>query len=260
LLDIDPVGLVRGRGEGSGLLDQYVNDRPYVASSFLSVAIAEVFGSALNGRSRERPELAATPIPLAAFLPALPTRGGADIIRRLFTPLDYEMEIAEHPLDPWSGHMAFPGGRVDPEDGNPKQAAERETLEEVGLELRDAEWIGRLDDRQGNPRLKHALLISAFVYVVPQAAPLTLNHEVREAFWFPLAELLEPARFVERPVARSEIFRFPGILVGEPERHVVWGLTYRFLESFFQIVGRPFPDRWQAGVARAQRAAGERSS
>ena len=83
LLDIDPVGLVRGRGEGSGLLDQYVNDRPYVASSFLSVAIAEVFGSALNGRSRERPELAATPIPLAAFLPALPTRGGADIIRRL---------------------------------------------------------------------------------------------------------------------------------------------------------------------------------
>ncbi len=100
LLDIDPVGLVRGRGEGSGLLDQYVNDRPYVASSFLSVALAEVFGSALNGRSRERPELAATPIPLEAFLPALPTRGGADIVRRLFAPLGYEIEIAEHPLDP----------------------------------------------------------------------------------------------------------------------------------------------------------------
>ena len=64
LLDVDPVGLVRGRGEGAGLLDQYVNDRPYVASSFLSVAIADVFGSAINGRSRERPDLAATPIPL----------------------------------------------------------------------------------------------------------------------------------------------------------------------------------------------------
>src|SRR4051812_9479874 len=61
LLDIDPVGLVRGHGESAGLLDQYVNDRPYVASSFLSVAIADVFGSAINGRSRERPELAATP-------------------------------------------------------------------------------------------------------------------------------------------------------------------------------------------------------
>ncbi len=71
-----------------------------MASSFLSVALAEVFGSALNGRSRERPELAATPIPLEAFLPALPTRGGADIVRRLFAPLGYEIEIAEHPLDP----------------------------------------------------------------------------------------------------------------------------------------------------------------
>src|SRR6184192_2517583 len=69
LLDVDPVGLVRNRrgpaGEG-GLLDQYVNDRPYVASSFLSVAIAQVFGSALNGRSKKRPDLVAAPIPLEA--------------------------------------------------------------------------------------------------------------------------------------------------------------------------------------------------
>ncbi len=100
LLDIDPVGLVRGRGEGAGLLDQYVNDRPYVASSFLSVAIAEIFGSALNGRSRERPELAATPIPLEAHLPAVPARGGAALVRRLFEPLGYELETADHPLDP----------------------------------------------------------------------------------------------------------------------------------------------------------------
>src|SRR5215213_6107480 len=100
LLDIDPVALVRGRGESSGLLDQYVNDRPYVASSFLSVAIAEVFGSALNGRSRERPELAATAIPLEAHLPALPARGGPDVIERLFAPLGYALHMTEHPLDP----------------------------------------------------------------------------------------------------------------------------------------------------------------
>src|SRR5919107_5557483 len=71
LLDVDPVGLVRGRrgpeGEG-GLLMQYVNDRPYVASSFLSIAISNVFGTGLTGRSKERPELAATPIPLEARL------------------------------------------------------------------------------------------------------------------------------------------------------------------------------------------------
>lgn len=100
LLEIDPVGLVRGRGEGSGLLDQYVNDRPYVASSFLSVAIAEVFGTALNGRSRERPELVATAIPLEAHIPALPASGGPELIERLFAPLGYILEMAEHPLDP----------------------------------------------------------------------------------------------------------------------------------------------------------------
>jgi 3' terminal RNA ribose 2'-O-methyltransferase Hen1 len=100
LLDVDPVALVRGRGEGAGLLDQYVNDRPYVASSFLSVALAEVFGSALNGRSRERPELAGTPIPLEAHLPAIPARGGPEVVRRLFAPLGYAVETAEHPLDP----------------------------------------------------------------------------------------------------------------------------------------------------------------
>src|SRR5829696_9370431 len=75
LLEVDPVGLVRNRrgpaGEGFSL-EQYVNDRPYVASSFLSVAIAQVFGSALNGTSRERAELVATPLPLQVELTSVP--------------------------------------------------------------------------------------------------------------------------------------------------------------------------------------------
>src|SRR5690348_10592778 len=92
LLEIDPVGLVRNRrgpaGEGFAL-EQYVNVRPYVASSFLSVAIAQVFGSALSGTSRERPDLARTPIPLTARLGAVPCRGGEGFLRRLFEPLGY---------------------------------------------------------------------------------------------------------------------------------------------------------------------------
>src|SRR5215831_21237174 len=68
LLEVDPVGLVRGRGDGEGTLDAYVNDRPYVASSFMSVALARVFGSALAGRCPERPELARRPLPLVARL------------------------------------------------------------------------------------------------------------------------------------------------------------------------------------------------
>jgi 3' terminal RNA ribose 2'-O-methyltransferase Hen1 len=99
LLDVDPVGLVRGRGQGEGALDQYVNDRPYVASSFLSVAIARVLRSGLTGACRERPELAQTPIPLEARLAVLPARGGEDAVRRLLEPLGYAVAVQPHALD-----------------------------------------------------------------------------------------------------------------------------------------------------------------
>ena len=102
LLEIDPVGLVRpkaGASNSAGWLQQYVNDRPYVASSHLSVAIASVFNSALAGNSRERPELVQQAIPLEAQLPTLPSREGAGLIRQLFEPLGYAVEIQEHPLD-----------------------------------------------------------------------------------------------------------------------------------------------------------------
>ena len=102
LLDIDPVGLARpraGSSNAAGWLQQYVNDRPYVASSHLSVAIASVFNSALAGNSRERPELARQAIPLEAQLPTLPSREGPQLIRQLFEPLGYAVEIQKHALD-----------------------------------------------------------------------------------------------------------------------------------------------------------------
>jgi 3' terminal RNA ribose 2'-O-methyltransferase Hen1 len=99
LLDVDPVGLVRGRGDGEGTLDAYVNDRPYVASSFMSVAIARVFGTALAGRCQDRPALVERPLPLAARLAVLPCRGGEGLLRRLFEPLGYEVSAEHHPLD-----------------------------------------------------------------------------------------------------------------------------------------------------------------
>ena len=85
LLDVNPVALVRSR---DSLLTDYVNDRPYVASSFMSVAIARVYGSALGGRSKERPELVDMPLPLSATVAALPCRGdeGEVVLRRLFDP------------------------------------------------------------------------------------------------------------------------------------------------------------------------------
>ncbi len=97
LLDVDPVALVRGNANRT--LAQYVNDRPYVASSFLSVALAQVFGSALGGRCKDRPEIAETALPLQARLDVLPSRGGAELIRRLFEPLGYAVEVSGCALD-----------------------------------------------------------------------------------------------------------------------------------------------------------------
>jgi 3' terminal RNA ribose 2'-O-methyltransferase Hen1 len=102
LVEVDPVALVRNRrgprGEG-GALEQYVNDRPYAASSFLSVALAEVFGSALAGKSKERPELADAPLPLRAGISALPCRGGEEFLRQLFEPLGYTVAAQRLSLD-----------------------------------------------------------------------------------------------------------------------------------------------------------------
>ena len=99
LLEVDPVGLVRGRGDGDGALDAYVNDRPYVASSFMSVAIARVFGTALAGRCENRTDLVDRPLPFVVRLAVVPCRGGEGLLRRLFEPLGYEVRAEHHPLD-----------------------------------------------------------------------------------------------------------------------------------------------------------------
>jgi 3' terminal RNA ribose 2'-O-methyltransferase Hen1 len=101
LLDVDPVGLVRrGRRAGGFALAEYVNDRPYVASSFMSVAMVSVFKSAMAGTCKGHEELAASAIPLEAWLPAVPARGGVALARRLFEPLGYAVEARELELDP----------------------------------------------------------------------------------------------------------------------------------------------------------------
>jgi 3' terminal RNA ribose 2'-O-methyltransferase Hen1 len=101
LLDVNPIDLVRGKGGRGGdfALQQYVNDRPYVASSFLSVAINAVFHTAMRGTNKDRAELAQQAIPLQAKIAALPCRSGVDMIARLFAPLGYAVEAVCEPLD-----------------------------------------------------------------------------------------------------------------------------------------------------------------
>jgi len=101
LLEIDAVGMVRSAGaKRFGVLAEYVNDRPYVASSFLSVALNHVFRSAMSGACKERPELATKPMPLTARIEVLPVRGGEAWLRRVFEPLGYAVTATRHPLDP----------------------------------------------------------------------------------------------------------------------------------------------------------------
>ncbi|MGH3468711.1 MAG: 3' terminal RNA ribose 2'-O-methyltransferase Hen1, partial [Thermocrispum sp.] len=101
LLEVDPIGLVRGKRFGGNAfsLAQYVNDRPYAASSMLAVAMGRVFKTALAGRCDQRPELVDRPLPLHVRVPALPCSGGPELARRLFGPLGWRVDAAAVPLD-----------------------------------------------------------------------------------------------------------------------------------------------------------------
>lgn len=103
LVEVDPIALARNRRGSVGgelALGRYVNDRPYALSSFMSVALAKVFGTAMGGRSKERPALAGAALPFEVELPVVPCRGGEDVLRRLFEPLGYEVVATPLPLDP----------------------------------------------------------------------------------------------------------------------------------------------------------------
>lgn len=103
LLDIDPADMVRGArnlGRESFALGHYVNDRPYVASSFMSVALSKVFSSALNGKCKDKPQLVETKLPLIVSIASVPApKGGEILIRKLFEPLGYKVELTRYILD-----------------------------------------------------------------------------------------------------------------------------------------------------------------
>jgi 8-oxo-dGTP pyrophosphatase MutT (NUDIX family) len=154
---------------------------------------------------------------------------------------------AENEHDHWSGHIAFPGGRVDSSDAGPRHTAERETAEEIGIVLSPADRLGRLDDLLGRSR---SIVVSAFVYGLSEEHALVPNHEVAEAFWMPLTDLLDPERHVKRSFSyQGNQLDLPAIRVldaAEPDAPLLWGLSYRFLELLMTQIGRAIPSMpWQ---------------
>ena len=152
------------------------------------------------------------------------------------------IERARHPQDPWSGHMAFPGGRRDADDRSLRHAAERETLEETAVNLEEAEFLGRFDDMHGRfAGRKITMVISSFVYYLDVMPGTRANYEVESILWIPVAKLRDADRRVAYPHPLDNNRLFPGIQVGTRVNHVIWGLTYRFLQALFAAVRSPLP-------------------
>lgn len=150
------------------------------------------------------------------------------------------IERATHHNDPWSGHMAFPGGRAEPGDENSFSTAARETAEELGIDIVDnAHHLGRLSDLQGGPRgtgmrLRVTPHICWWLGKRPQPK---LNHEVAAALWVRLADLVDRKRFVRYHYPRHSGTTWPGIELDDGR--VVWGLTLRMLEDLFCRIRLP---------------------
>jgi len=158
------------------------------------------------------------------------------------------IERARHKDDPWSGQMAFPGGRRDPEDLSARAAAERETQEELGVSLASAQFLGRIDELQGRHSGRSIdLVISPFVYFLDHEVVIAPNYEVADTVWVSFSILQDVKYQIIHVYDRENNRTHPGIRLGESDGRIVWGLTYRFLGIFFSIIGRPLPEMQSLG-------------
>jgi len=153
------------------------------------------------------------------------------------------IERAQDPKDPWSGHMALPGGRCETSAESVLDAARRETQEEIGLYLPCDGLLGRLDDLQGrHAGRSQGLVISCLVFGVDKKAVFTLNHEVADIVQVPFSVLLDKGNrtTIEYPAPGSE--RYPAVRFVPDDSRVIWGLTYRFLRQLVGLFGHCLPE------------------
>jgi 8-oxo-dGTP pyrophosphatase MutT (NUDIX family) len=170
---------------------------------------------------------------LAASAVALVLRDGRDGTEVLF------IVRSSHDHDPWSGNIAFPGGRVDAADPSHRATAEREAMEELALSLEDADFLGELEQIVGT---NLPVTVSCYVYRLTGDLPLHPNHEVEQAFWLPLATLRDPRNHRLTEVAFQEKrFLRPALHILPPGGPVLWGITYRLLASLLERLGTPLP-------------------
>jgi len=139
---------------------------------------------------------------------------------------------SEREGDPWSGHMALPGGNAERSDVDLLHTARRETLEEVGIDLSDAELLGPLDDV--SPMRSSELAVRPFVFAIASERAVTLSEELAEALWVSLDSLASGAlKSTTEVTVRGATLRVPAHVI---EQRVVWGMTFHLLERFLSEV------------------------
>lgn len=173
-----------------------------------------------------------------------PTRLAA-ILLALRTRLDGEPELlmikrADAEGDPWSGHIACPGGRMEPDDRDLEVTAVRETREETGVDIeRDGRVLGHLDDISPRSPFLPPIVIRPYVALVRADVQVTPSHEVASAFWVPLSALRERAAWGTAVV--ETMGRERTVSVFQHGEFTVWGLTERVLRQFLGYIGEPPP-------------------
>jgi 8-oxo-dGTP pyrophosphatase MutT (NUDIX family) len=167
-----------------------------------------------------------------------PRRAAVAVVLRRTEQDDIELLLikrSEHEGDPWSGHIALPGGRHEPSDATLQDTAVRETREETGVDIaRDGRVLGTLDELRPRSAVLPSIIVTPFVAVVRRDVTIETSDEVAVAFWVPLASLTDPSVAVESEVsARGSTWRVPSYQLGV---HVVWGMTERILNNVVALM------------------------
>jgi len=170
----------------------------------------------------------------------VPTRAA---VAMLLKPQEHDLHMffihrAHHPQDPWSGHMAFPGGRQDPEDLDLTYTIYRETKEEVSIDLNlHSEYLGRMTELQAIARGRPiSMTVSPFIYLVsPEVSPQPDPVEVQDTIWVPLSFMQQRGveKIVSRPTPDGSSIQVPALEYGGK---TIWGLTYRMLRGFLALI------------------------
>ncbi len=154
-------------------------------------------------------------------------------------PQDLELLFIERshcPGDPWSGHLAFPGGRIEPGDPSSQAAAERETQEEIGWTLSATDYVGHLDTLTG---VSLPIVVIAHLYHASDVPQFVYSSEVQSAFWAPVSHLTDPKRrtqYQHRHGDQTESFEATDLL--GPNRPLLWGITYRFTQTLLRLIAK----------------------